>query len=159
MSETERSCPECSSPMRSIMIIDRSRYELRALDAVLTYADPNSEPGFWTGSIKSEGIVDAIACTNCGRILLYARPKLRTGVTVLVSVVGNVFSTFLTEPPNHGETEWITTSRSEQTFLHLLWVVRYSTRQRMRCFHNSIAARHSVSFLTVRGKAIRTWGC
>lgn len=75
MSETaERICPECDSEMRAISIIDRSRLnELRSIDGVLTYASPETKPGFWSGSIPHEGVVSAFACTQCGRILLYAQ--------------------------------------------------------------------------------------
>ncbi len=70
----ERACPECGATMRPISIIDRSRLnELRSMDSVLTYASPEAKPGFWSGSIPSAGVVSAFACTECGRILLYAQ--------------------------------------------------------------------------------------
>lgn len=72
--DIERNCPECQSKMRNISIIDRSRLnEFRSIDSVLTYATPDAKPGFWTGSIPAEGVVAAYACTQCGRIALYAK--------------------------------------------------------------------------------------
>lgn len=74
MSDEGRQCPECASPMQNISIIDRSNInEFRAADSVLTYSTPDAKPGFWTGSIPAEGVVVAYACTECGRVLLYAK--------------------------------------------------------------------------------------
>ncbi len=60
--------------MQEILVIDRNRVnEFRAVDSVLTYTSLDATPSFWTGSIPAEGVVSSYACTQCGRILLYAK--------------------------------------------------------------------------------------
>ena len=72
--EKQRTCPECESQMQEIVVIDRNRVnEFRAVDSVLTYTSRDAKPSFWTGSIPAEGVVSSYACTQCGRILLYAK--------------------------------------------------------------------------------------
>lgn len=73
-SNHERKCPECASQMQNISIIDRNRLnEWRALDSVLVYTASAATPSVWTGAIPAEGVIDALACTQCGRVLLYAK--------------------------------------------------------------------------------------
>lgn len=70
----DRKCPDCASPMQPIMIIDRSRLnEIQSIDSVLSYTSPDARPSFWTGKIPATGAVSSYACTQCGRILLYAK--------------------------------------------------------------------------------------
>lgn len=72
--EATRTCPECNSQMGSIAIIDRSRIDnFLSVDGLLSYAAPDAKPGYWSGAIPAEGVVDAYACTSCGRIVLYAK--------------------------------------------------------------------------------------
>ena len=74
MTETpERKCPDCNEQMLPIYILDRSRVnDLQSVDSVLTYTSPNAKPG-WLGNLKPEGVVSAVACSQCGRIVLYAK--------------------------------------------------------------------------------------
>ncbi len=72
--DNEHRCPECNSQMRPILLIDRSRLnEFRSVDCILTYTSTDAKPSFWTGTIPAEGVVSSFACTQCGRILLYAQ--------------------------------------------------------------------------------------
>ena len=70
---SERKCPDCVGSMVPIAIIDRSRLnEIASIDSVLSYTSPQTKPG-WLGNLKAEGTVSAVACNQCGRILLYAK--------------------------------------------------------------------------------------
>ncbi len=69
---TEKTCPDCNAAMGEIMIIDRSRMnELVSADGSLSYALPDEKKGF-LGAIPARGTIKSLACTKCGRIVLYA---------------------------------------------------------------------------------------
>jgi hypothetical protein len=68
----ERACPDCSSVMRSIKLIDKSH---AGEHTALEYTVPEARRSFWTGTYPVEGKVNAMMCGECGRIALYGDPK------------------------------------------------------------------------------------
>ena len=69
---TEKTCPDCNAAMGEILIIDRSRVnEFVSVDATLSYALPSEKKGR-LGAIAARGTIKSLACTQCGRIVLYA---------------------------------------------------------------------------------------
>ena len=70
----ERKCLDCQSPMHDIQIIDRNRTIYGGADGKLTYAAHNAKRSSFLGNIRARGTVEAVLCSNCGRIALYANP-------------------------------------------------------------------------------------
>lgn len=57
--------------MHEIYIVDRDRTEAGSVDGKLTYAASDATRTFFIGSIHPLGTVEAVACLDCGRVLLY----------------------------------------------------------------------------------------
>lgn len=67
----ERSCPDCQAAMRPIQLIDSSgQYNTHQQ---LRYALGDAQRGWFLGQYPVAGVVDAMMCPGCGRILLYGR--------------------------------------------------------------------------------------
>ncbi len=65
-------CPDCSRQMTGIRMIDKA---YRPLHGTLNYAAGDAKRGVWLGRFPIEGQIEGLMCEECGRVLLYAKPK------------------------------------------------------------------------------------
>ncbi len=73
MSESiEKSCPDCNEAMTEIRLIDKAHSNVHQ---DVEYALAVAKRGFWLGRFPVEGKVAAFMCGQCGRIILYGKPK------------------------------------------------------------------------------------
>jgi len=71
---SEKHCPECREPLRSIQLLDATAPGVGhkgVHHTRLAYASSGAEPGLPMGAVPKEGHVRAFICDQCGRILLY----------------------------------------------------------------------------------------
>lgn len=72
-----RNCPECSTELRQVKILDATHNLPVATGGAhveLSYAALDSKPSFFMKAIPREGTIRAMLCPDCGRTLLYANP-------------------------------------------------------------------------------------
>ncbi len=65
-------CPDCSTELMAIEVLDRGF--LDSPQKGLMYMDPNAKKGL-LGRFKTDGVIEAKMCGDCGRVLLYAVPR------------------------------------------------------------------------------------
>jgi hypothetical protein len=65
-------CPDCEGPLTPIRLIDKA---YRPMHGKMEYAAGDAKPGMWLGRYPIEGQIEGRLCGECGRILLYAKPK------------------------------------------------------------------------------------
>ena len=65
-------CPDCEGSLRAIRILDVAYGDLSS-KTQLTYAESDAGKGM-LGIPNRSGRIDALACADCGRVFLYARP-------------------------------------------------------------------------------------
>ena len=74
MAESNWNCPDCSTAMQPIKLIDATDgpgWDGEGLQHVeLGYASPDSSRSFFLGKIERKGSVKGRICTDCGRIVL-----------------------------------------------------------------------------------------
>jgi hypothetical protein len=69
-------CPDCEGTLQPIQLLDYSgRYQTPRPPE---YRTEDAHQNFWTGRWTGAGRVAALACSACGRILLYAVPDAET---------------------------------------------------------------------------------
>ncbi len=70
-------CPDCSTELQPVRLLDAT-HDLPAktggAHVELAYASLESKPSFFMRAIPREGVVRAMLCPSCGRMLLYAKP-------------------------------------------------------------------------------------
>ncbi len=65
-------CPDCNRPMTGIRLIDKA-YSPK--HTVLEYTATDAEREVWFGRFPIAGQIGGLMCEECGRVLLYAKPK------------------------------------------------------------------------------------
>ena len=68
-----RTCPDCNGPMTGIRLIDK--YFDPPQHTTLDYSAADAKRGIWRGRFPIEGQIEGFMCEECGRVLLYAKPK------------------------------------------------------------------------------------
>ena len=67
-----KTCPDCNRPMTGIRLIDKA---YSPAHTTLDYTMADAERGMWFGRFPIEGRIEGFMCDECGRVLLYAKPK------------------------------------------------------------------------------------
>jgi len=75
MAESKLHCPDCTSAMQPIKLIDATDgpgWDHEGVQHVeLGYASPDANRSFFLGKIERKGSVKGRICPDCGRIVLY----------------------------------------------------------------------------------------
>ena len=73
-----RTCHDCGIELQPIRLLDATPpgFNMQGAAQVdLKYALPDARKSFWTGMIPVAGVVQGMACPQCGLIQLYAMEK------------------------------------------------------------------------------------
>ena len=73
-----RTCHDCGVELEPIRLLDATHPGFDGQGAVqvdLKYASPDARLSFWTSKIPVAGLVQGMACPQCGLIQLYAVKK------------------------------------------------------------------------------------
>lgn len=72
-----RTCPDCSTELTSIKIVDQLGHRQTQVGLSFT-VEKEPQTSAWTGRLTNEtGTVQAYLCADCGRVLLYASPSVQ----------------------------------------------------------------------------------
>ena len=67
-----RNCPDCNAKTRVIRLIDHGHRNHRQ---PLSYVAKTADRSVFTGRYPLSGEIQARMCPECGRVVLYAKPK------------------------------------------------------------------------------------
>jgi hypothetical protein len=73
-----KSCPDCGELLRRIKLLDATNpgYDSEGIQHTqLAYAAVEAEPSLFLRKVSREGLVSAVICEGCGRILLYGKTE------------------------------------------------------------------------------------
>jgi DNA-directed RNA polymerase subunit RPC12/RpoP len=70
--EKRRPCPDCGAPLSRISLNGNAPGEAGGPDSGLAYAAEPADRGWFRGAIPASGTIHALACPDCGRVLLFA---------------------------------------------------------------------------------------
>ena len=76
--DTVRTCHDCGVELQPIRLLDATYpgFDAQGTGQVdLKYASPDARGSFWTGKIPVTGVVQGMACPQCGLVQLYAVKK------------------------------------------------------------------------------------
>jgi predicted RNA-binding Zn-ribbon protein involved in translation (DUF1610 family) len=72
--EKRHPCPDCGAPLGKIRVIDGSSGDAGGTDNELCYTAEQADRGWFRSAIPASGQINAFACPDCGRVLLFAGP-------------------------------------------------------------------------------------
>lgn len=73
--EKRHPCPDCGAPLSRIHLTGGSSNDAGSTDSALGYTAEQNDRGWFRGAIPASGQINALACPDCGRVLLFAASK------------------------------------------------------------------------------------
>jgi len=72
--EKRQPCPDCGAPLGKIRLTGGSSGDASGTDNGLNYNAEQADRDWFRGAIPAMGEISALACTDCGRVVLFAGP-------------------------------------------------------------------------------------
>jgi hypothetical protein len=72
--EKRHPCPDCGAPLGKIRVTGGSSGDAGGADNALSYNAEQADRDWFRGTIPAAGEISALACTDCGRVVLFAGP-------------------------------------------------------------------------------------